>query len=177
MIIKKILSLLFIAFLVLFFSITANSSVWKVMKNGHHLFLGGTIHLLTQADYPLPEAFEKAYDNSVKLVLETDIDKANTPEFQQALMQKNIYPGEQNIKQFLRPKTFQKLEKHLASRGLSIDGFLKLKSRILSITITIIELQRLGLTGTGVDKFFNLKALNNKKEIMYLEVERIVNGK
>lgn len=41
---------------------SAQSSVWKVEKNGRQIYLGGTIHLLTKADYPLPGEFDLAYN-------------------------------------------------------------------------------------------------------------------
>ena len=46
---------------------------------------------------------------------------------------------------------------------------LKLKPGMLSVTLTIIELQQLGLVGTGVDEYFSLKALNEQKTINHLE--------
>ncbi|MEN8140842.1 MAG: TraB/GumN family protein [Thermodesulfobacteriota bacterium] len=147
----------------------AKSPIWKISKNGHHLFLGGTIHLLSSSDYPLPAAFAKAYKNSELLVLETDLQKFSSPEFQLAVIQNTMYRGEKNISQFLTPATLQALESHLTSRGLPMAQMLKFKSGMLSITLTVIELQRLGLVGTGVDEFYSLQAINDKREIKHLE--------
>ncbi len=147
----------------------AKSPVWKISKDGYHLFLGGTIHLLTKSDYPLPRAFETAYNNSMLLVLETDLQKFGAPEFQQEILQSSIYSGEQNITQFLKPSTMLALETHLANRGIPMEPMLKLKPGMLSVTLTVVELKRLGLVGTGVDEFFNLRALNDSKEIKHLE--------
>src|SRR5262245_36398242 len=49
---------------------TGPSSVWSVEKDGHKLHIGGTIHLLREEDYPLPDVFEQAYAESKKLVFE-----------------------------------------------------------------------------------------------------------
>ncbi|MEN8189364.1 MAG: TraB/GumN family protein [Thermodesulfobacteriota bacterium] len=147
----------------------AKSPVWKISKNGHHLFVGGTIHLLTNSDYPLPSAFETAYNSSELLVLETDLQKFSAPEFQQTILQNTMYSGEQDITQFLKPDTMQSLETHLASRGIPMEPMLKFKPGMLSITLTMIEFQRLGLVGTGVDQFYSLKALNEERTIEHLE--------
>ncbi len=165
----KITSVLFLCCIVFNFPAFAKSPVWKISKDGKHLFLGGTIHLLNQSDYPLPEAFETAYNNSILLVLETDIQKIGAPELQQTILQKTMYTGEQNITQFLKPDTIQALETHLASIGIPMKPMLKFKPGLLSVTLTVVELQRLGLVGTGVDEFFSLRALNEKREIKYLE--------
>lgn len=147
----------------------AKSPVWKISKSGNHLFLGGTIHLLTNADYPLPTAFETAYKNSRILVLETDIQKFDSPEFEPTILNSSMYEGDVTIEQFLKPDILLKLKKHLAERNIPIEFFSKFKPGMLSMTLTVIELKRLGLVGTGVDKFFHLKAINDSKDIKYLE--------
>ena len=147
----------------------AKSPVWKVSKDGHHLFIGGTIHLLTKADYPLPSAFDTAYNNSELLVLEADLEKLKTPELQQEVIKKIMYSGGQDISQHLKPETMKALQDHLASRGVPKESLNKLKPGMLSVTLTLIELQRLGLVGSGVDEFYSLKALNENRKIEHLE--------
>ena len=170
---KKFICVLFFCSIVFYLPAYAKSPVWKISKDGNHLFLGGTIHILSKSDYPLPEAFEAAYSNSKLLVLETDLRKFQAPEFQLTLLQSNMYTGEQNIKQFLKPDTIKALETHLAAHlptgGIPLENLSKFKPGLLSVTLTVLELQRLGLVGTGVDEFYNLRALNDKKEIRHLE--------
>lgn len=159
----------------LLFSVIASSSayaqspVWKISKNGNHLFLGGTIHLLTQADYPLPSAFEEAYKDARILVLETDLQKYTAPEFQQKILKETMYSGGDDITEVLQPETIEALKAHLQSRGIPVEPMLKFKPGMLSITLSMIELQRLGLVGTGVDQFYSLRAINESKEMRYLE--------
>lgn len=166
---KKIFCGLFLCCIIFNAHAYAKSSVWKISKDGYHLFLGGTIHLLTQSDYPLPGAFDAAYNNSVLLVLETDLQKIGTPEFQQKALQSTTYAGEENITQFLKPDTIKALKMHLTNRGIPMEPLLKLKPGMLSMTLSVVELQRLGLVGTGVDQFFHLRALNEQKKMKYLE--------
>ena len=59
----------------------SETSVWHISKNGHNLYLGGTIHMLKKEDYPLPVEFSQAYLKSDKLVFETNLEKTKTPEF------------------------------------------------------------------------------------------------
>lgn len=147
----------------------ANSPVWKISKDGNHLFLGGTIHLLSKSDYPLPGAFETAYNGSKILALETDLQKFGAPGFQQTILQNTMYSGDQDITHFLKPDTLLALQKYLAERGILLENIAKFKPGMLSVSLTMIELQRLGLVGTGVDEFFSLRALNDSKEIKHLE--------
>ena len=167
--IKRTFCALFLSLILFNVHAYAKSPVWKISKDGNHLFIGGTIHLLAQSDYPLPGAFEHAYKNSKLLVLETDLQKFSSPEFQPEIVKSSVYTGEQNITQFLKPDTLRDLEHHLTNRGIPLEAIIKLKPGMLSVTLTVLELQRLGLAGTGVDQFFSLRALNDSREIKYLE--------
>lgn len=150
-------------------AVHADSPVWKIVKGDNQLYIGGTIHILTQADYPLPETFETAYNNAAILVFETDLQKLKTPEFQQLLMSKVVYSDGRSLKTELSDATYQELEEHLASRGLPLGNLVNFKPGMVAITMTILELQRLGLIGTGVDEFFSLRAINDHKELGQLE--------
>ena len=162
-------------FLIIFFLLLsvlngyADSPVWKITKGDQTLFIGGTVHLLTQADYPLPQPFEDAYLKASKIVFETDIKETQTPEFQKALMQQVVYPEGTTLKTTLDAATYEAFENFLTSRGIPKDNIIKFKAGMASVTLTVIELQRLGLIGTGVDEFFSLRALNDQKQMGALE--------
>lgn len=172
---KKIIASFLLSMLV-FTSLNAaygDAPVWKVVKGEHQLFIGGTLHLLSKSDYPLPAAFENAYRQSAVIVFEADIAKLQSPEFQQLLQSKVVYTDGRSLKTVLSERTYRALEKHMMSRGLPIDGFQQMKPGMMSITLILIELQRQGLYGTGVDEFFNQRARRDGKTIGKLEtVER-----
>ena len=61
----------FIFFILISFSaatVEAGSPVWKVSKGSNYLYVGGTVHILSETDYPLPYAFELAYQRLAALV-------------------------------------------------------------------------------------------------------------
>lgn len=147
----------------------AESSVWKITKDDKTLYIGGTIHYLSANDFPLPETFDKAYDKSSVLVFETDIQKAKSLEFQQMILKRMMYSDGKNLKQVLNENTLLRLEKHLACRGLPLAGMLTFKPSMVALTITVLEMQRLGLAEAGVDEFYSKKAINDKKELGKLE--------
>lgn len=147
----------------------ADSPVWKISRGDRHLYIGGTVHVLSQADYPLPEAFETAYREAAVIVFEADPRKLQSPEFQQALVARTTYPQGRDLTMVLDDQTERDLEQYLASRGIPMDNLLRFKAGMVSITLTVIELQRLGLAGTGVDEFFGLRALQDQKTVQGLE--------
>lgn len=151
------------------FSAFAGTPVWKVEKNGAHIFIGGTVHLLTPADYPLPEAFDTAYQQSDKVIFEANIDDMATPEFQTSMMQMLSYPDDQNLKLELSEETYLALSRYCTNHNIAIEGLMPFKPGLVSMILSITELQRLGFTGEGVDAFYNQKAQQDNKLIGALE--------
>ena len=95
----------------------AESSVWKVQKDDAVMYLGGTVHLLRESDFPLPEEFNKAYEASETVVLETDVEEVNDPSFQRKLLMKARYAGESSLKEDLsleKSKAGASMEKRIS---------------------------------------------------------------
>lgn len=147
----------------------ADSPVWQIERNGNLTFLGGTFHVLTEADYPLPTAFDKAYQQSTKVIFETDIEKMESPEFQQNMLRELSYSDGRNLQQVLRPETYLALKDYFAARGIPIDSVVNYKPGLVATLMTVIELQRLGLVGEGVDTYFSVKTATDQKRRGQLE--------
>ena len=114
---------LLIALNALSVSTLAESSVWKISKGDKYFYLGGTIHLLSPEDYPLPQAFIDAYRDSDKLIFETDIANADTPESQQKFLSAMTSGSDKTLIDKLDNTTYQQLQDFLASRNIPVENF------------------------------------------------------
>lgn len=148
----------------------AESFVWKVSKAGDYFYLGGTIHMLNAEDHPLPKGFSIAYNDVTEVIFETDILAAETPEFQTKLLAIMTFSDDRTLESELKPDTYRKLEKFLVSRQIPIEKFIKFQPWGISLMITLLEYQRLGMMPNyGVDAYYNNLALADTKEINSLE--------
>ena len=147
----------------------ADSPVWKIERDGRAIYLAGSVHFLAPDDYPLPPGFAAAYRASQKLVLETDLHKLQSPEFLPQMMARLTYPPGSGIGDFLEPDTLVALEEYLSQRGLALAQVASFRPGLLGSTLLVIELQRLGLGGTGVDLYFDALAREDGKGLLYLE--------
>ena len=149
----------------------ANSSVWKVSNGEHHLFLGGTIHLLSKNDYPLPEAFETAYAQAEDIWFETDASALTSEKVQSKMFKVLMYQDERTLSSVLSEQTHHELSELLEDRGLSVAAFNKMTPAGAMFTLTGIELTRLGLIDqtAGVDLHFDQRAQKDKKDRLFLE--------
>jgi len=173
---KKLLIALSSTLLALTFSASAKSPLWKVSKGDDHLFIGGTIHMLSKSDFPLPAEFEKIYKQSEQLVFETDMKKLQEPEMQMKMFQKLSYQDGTLLKDHLKPETYKALEDYTAKAGISMLMIYKFKPGMAATILSVIELQKLGVDSEGVDAFYSNKATEDKKVLGKLEtVETQIN--
>jgi uncharacterized protein len=147
----------------------AASPLWKVSDGISTLYIGGTVHLLGANDYPLPDAFNTAYKNSQKLIFETDLTQMESPATQSLMMQKMMLPPGTTLKTVLTPSTYQKLQDYMTPKGIPIEMMQGFKPAMISVTLSMMEIQKMGQGGTGVDKFYHLQAIQDQKQIGKLE--------
>ncbi|RTZ60578.1 MAG: TraB/GumN family protein [Gammaproteobacteria bacterium] len=155
-------------FLLFAFGAHADSSVWKISKQGQHLFIGGTAHVLSAEDYPLPEEFEQAYSVSEKLVFEVDIEQMADPQSQAAFAPMLVY-DEGDLSTRLEPETLDRLKRYLESRNIPLQTVLPLKAGMATILLTIGEMSRIGMSTKGVDEYFNARGRKDHKSMVALE--------
>lgn len=148
----------------------ADSPVWRIDKGGQHIYLGGTIHVLKMKDYPLPPAFQQAYDKSDILVLEADLRETKTPEYEDMVEKEFQYPEGTTLKTVLEPETLQAIENHLSRYQVQVtDEFYKFKPALVAMTLSMLGMHRQSIDVAGVDQYFEIRAHRDKKPLVPLE--------
>ena len=155
--------------LLFFTQAIAESSLWTVQKGESITYLGGTCHLLRQSDFPLPAEFYTAYGASDILVFETDLSKLKDPSTQQLLMSEAMYSDGSTIEKHLSAQTYNSLKEYCDANVIPLEAISRFKPSIVVVTITAMELMKLGVTGEGVDTFFYQLAIKDKKIVQELE--------
>ena len=149
--------------------VAAETSLWRISNGNNQLYIGGTVHVLSQSDYPLPDEFEQAFREIGVLVLEADLEGLSQPKAQAKLAQSLKYEKGTTLKSKLNHKTYKALTRYCKTAGLSFKAMQAMKPSIVVLTMTMAELKRLGLAGAGVDQFFLDKAKKSGKQITGLE--------
>ena len=85
------------------------SSVWVAEKDGNRIYLAGTIHLLREKDYPLPEVFEQAYLDSKKLVFELPSGSEGSGEVAQRMQRMGSYPVGDDLSSHIAPDVLKQV--------------------------------------------------------------------
>ena len=150
-------------------SLFAESSVWRISKEGKSFYLGGTCHFLRSSDYPLPAEFELAYALADTLVFEVDPAVLQGPDFTFQLLRATSYKDGNNLESVLSKNVYRKLSEQCERSGFSIETLRKTKPGMVVMMLMVKELTNLGVTGEGVDIHYSTRALNDQKKIRSLE--------
>src|ERR1700737_3647744 len=90
--------------------VEAASYVWTVSgPSGGTVYLGGSIHALRSTDYPLPHAFNRAFDSSTRMAFE--VDKKALLDSSKGLEKAGFYPPGDSLKKHVDPRTYAYLRR------------------------------------------------------------------
>lgn len=144
--------------------------LWSIETGKNTVYLLGSLHILKNDSFPLGVEIEDAYIDSKKIVLETDLDSINNPEFQAKMITLGLYPEGQTLAQNVSRETYRLLEKKLVAVGLPVAHFNRFRPWVSALALTFMEFQRLGFDPSyGIDTHFFNKAKKDGKEIIVLE--------
>jgi uncharacterized protein YbaP (TraB family) len=143
--------------------------LWKVSSPTGTVYLFGSIHLATEEMYPLPEKVETAFDGAGQLVVEVNAGPEQQAELGQMMMSKGSYPPEESLTDHISDETHAQLTRYLEGAGLPAAPFNRFEPWLIALTVSVLELQKLGLDPTlGIDQHFIAKA-KDSKPILELE--------
>lgn len=141
--------------------------VWKVTgANGGTLYLGGSVHALRSTDYPLPSAYNRAFDASSRLVLEDD------PKISPGTMKRFFktweYPKRDSLKNHIDPRTYDYLRRVFAIWKVPEAKFARLRPWALVMILWSPGLHGLS-QDLGIEGFLARRAQANDKPVTGLE--------
>ena len=143
----------------------AASCVWKITgPSGGTLYLGGSVHALRPTDYPLPSAYNRAFDASSRLVLEQD-PKAGS-EGMKDLIKAGQYPKGDSLRNHVDPRTYAYLRRFFALRNVPEEKFITFKPWLIDLLLSSPSAENFSL---GVERFLTRRALTNSKPVSGLE--------
>lgn len=148
----------------------AESSVWRVETVRGALYLAGSIHVLRDSDYPLPEEFEAVYADAEVLVLETDLSASRQESAQALLASRGRYPPGEGLRDHLSPEVYDRLAVYCRERELPLGELERLKPWLLVMTLSVAEMEAEGFDfDAGVDAHLSRRAAADAMPIHGLE--------
>ncbi len=151
-------------------STAPKNCLWEVETSTNRVFLLGSLHLLKSDAYPLATEINTAYSVSPQVVFETDMGAMLDPAVQARMLNMGLYPEGQSLLQNISGDMRIALQKRMADLGLPLEQFVRFKPWFLAVTLTTLELQRLGFSPlNGIDVHYYGRALADEKKIDFFE--------
>jgi uncharacterized protein len=152
--------------------VPAKGFFWKVSKEGHDLYLLGSVHIGTKQLYPLSATIENAFKQADVLSVELDATKLDQKAMQKLILEKAVYTDKTTIKEHISSDLYKKLEKKLTALKLPIAQYKIFKPWFIGSLISNYSQQQIypeAQADYGIDLYFSKAANKTKKEIAELE--------
>lgn len=145
--------------------------VWRVSKQGQTVaFLAGSVHVLSEREYPLPAIYDTIYAETRVLVEELDLGEAADVGTAMAMATGAILPEGQTLRTLLEASTYDRVAKKAAAAGLPMVLLDRMKPWLAAMTLTVPELQRAGFDPSrGLDRHFYERAKGDGRTVRGLE--------
>ncbi|MCK5146444.1 TraB/GumN family protein [bacterium] len=144
--------------------------LWKVQGDNAPIYLLGSVHVLSEAQYPLAQVIEDAYTASSQIFFEMNLDSVTTPKAAALMMSKIQLPEGHTLRSLLDNATWQRLQKATGDLGISIDGFKNCQPWFVASNLMMTALGRHGFNPTyGLDMYFFQQSKRDGKTIKGLE--------
>jgi len=169
---RKIISAiaLFILFIASAGAVNDRALFWQVQSDNAKVYLLGSIHYADESFYPLRREIEQAFYSSGHLVVEINIDADKAQRYRELMQQKGSYQGEATIRDDISEETYRQLQYRLRRLGMSLDMVHKQKPGMLVLTLTAVQVMKMGfMPELGIDAYFLQRAVDSKKHIIELE--------
>jgi len=162
----KVLSViaLFVLFIASATAFNDRALFWQVQSDTAKVYLLGSIHYADESFYPLKREIEQAFYSSDHLVVEIKIDAEKAQRYRELMQQKGSYQGEATIRDDISGETYRQLQYRLRRLGVPLDMVHKQKPGMLVLTLTAVQVMKMGfMPELGIDAYFLKRAVDRKK--------------
>ncbi|HEY0767511.1 MAG TPA: TraB/GumN family protein [Steroidobacteraceae bacterium] len=153
-------------------SLTAHaaSPVWAIRGAHNTVYLAGSVHLLPAQDAALPPAFERAYADSAKLVMELDLGTLDPLQAAGWMMQHGALPAGTTLRGVLGEQRYRRVSAAAADLGLPMEVLDRQAPWVVGIELADLEYLHLGFDPQrGVEEQLVHRAQSDGKPTVGLE--------
>lgn len=145
-------------------------ALWQIKGATSSVYLMGSVHFLRQSDYPLPEAFINAYQESDELVMELDMDDLDPLLAAQLMMVTGQLSDGKTLRDVMGPTAYAEAARKANNLQINLDMLSSIKPWFVALTVLQLELAKHGFDpSSGIDFYFTERARSDNKPIRGLE--------
>jgi uncharacterized protein len=151
-------------------ALSENSPLWVIEGDSNSIYLLGSVHVLREADYPLPGAMQRAYEESEVVYMEIDLDDLDPAQALAFTLGKGMLPLDRSLADVLGQKRMKLALERAEAIGIDLGFFDRFEPWVVAIGVMQAQLAKLGLDPEqGIEKHVARLAARDEKEIRGLE--------
>lgn len=144
---------------------TSSGMVWKAHRGKATVWLCGSIHLLREHDYPLPESYRRAFEEAKTVVMELPPGSARDQNTQRITALSGSLPQGQTLETTVSARTWAAIDEWSRKAGKTTAAIQDMKPWMAALTISIMTYERLGFsTSRGMESYFTARLGDRKSE-------------
>ncbi|MDH3646322.1 MAG: TraB/GumN family protein [Gammaproteobacteria bacterium] len=144
--------------------------LWQVDGEDNTVYLLGSVHLLRQEDYPLPEIYNIVYADAETLVMELDMDDLDPLQLQQHMMTSGLIADGGSLRKIMGDTMWAKAKKSADQLDIKLEMLDATEPWLAALTIVELEMMKLGFDAAlGVEFHFLDRARTDDKPVRGLE--------
>ncbi len=148
----------------------AASPVWAVRGAHNTVYLAGSVHLLPAQEAVLPQAFDRAYSDSAKLVMELDLGSLDPLQAAGWLSEHGALPQGTTLRSVLGEQRYARVSAAAAELGLSMELLEGQAPWVVGVELADLEYLHLGFDPQqGVEQQLVQRARADRKPTAGLE--------
>jgi uncharacterized protein YbaP (TraB family) len=148
----------------------ATACVWKVTRpDGKIVYFGGSVHSLPRSDYPIPAAYQRAFDASSRIAFE--VDAKALQDSSKALVQDGKYPRGDSLKNHVDARTYAYFRRLFGLMNVAEKSFSQYRPWFIVLMLQSASSNR-SSPKAGVDEYFMKRAAKRSMPVVGLESVR-----
>lgn len=145
----------------------ATACVWKVTRpDGKTVYFGGSVHALPKSDYPMPAAYQRAFDASSRIAFE--VDAKALQESTNSLVQNGKYRRGDSLKNHVDARTYAYMRRLFGLMNVAEESFSQYRPWFIVLMLQSASLSR-SSPKAGVDEYFMKRAVKRSMPVIGLE--------
>ena len=145
-------------------------SLWVMESDTNRTYLLGSIHVLRERDYPLPQVIYDAYEDAEQLVMEIDLSRLDPLHALALSRQVAMLPEADTLATVVGAENFARALLLAKKNQINLQMFERVEPWFAAMTISQMQMQRLGFSADkGIELHFLKLALQDEKPQAGLE--------
>ncbi|MBA3563271.1 MAG: TraB/GumN family protein [Gammaproteobacteria bacterium] len=144
--------------------------IWKLEGERNTIWLMGSVHVLREADYPLPAAYDETYAAADSLVMEIDLDDLDPFEALRVMTARGMAAPSETLRGLIGAEAYAAAEEKAEAIGIDIEQLNNIEPWYAALTVVQLRLLELGYDPRfGIDEHFARRAAADGKSVRGLE--------